>query len=182
MNYRSPWLTRLMIGTMSFALCGVPELLQAQSNSPQTSTTQSATPDPSRGPQQPAGNEPAAPLPEAPSANAPEATSPSTPSAAPATSSSQNTPNTSSSSQDQTQAPAGAAAAQRAETAGGAASRPAGNAIAPAKQRQTRSLLIKVGAVAAAGAAAGLIYGLSRGTGSLPPGATRTTTAASTGH
>ncbi len=181
MNNKSRWLTRLMIGAMSFALCGGPELLQAQSNSPQTSTTQSATPDPSRGPQQPAGNEPAAPLPEAPSANVPDATSPSTSTAAPATSSPQNR-NTSSSLQDQTQAPAGAAAAQRAETAGGAASKPAGNAIAPAKQRQTRSLLIKVGAVAAAGAAAGIIYGLSRGTGSLPPGATRTTTAASTGH
>lgn len=181
MNTKSPWLTRLMIGAMSFTLCGGPELMQAQSSSPQTSTTQSATPDPSRGPQQPAGSQPAAQLPEAPNANVPEANAPGT--TAPATNPSRNDANASSSSQDQsTQAPAGAAAAQRAETAGGAASKPAGNAIAPAKQRQTRSLLIKVGAVAAAGAAAGIIYGLSRGTGSLPPGATRTGTAAATGH
>lgn len=180
MNNKSQWLTRLMIGMMSFALCGGPELMQAQST-PQASTAQSAKPDPSRGPQQPAGSEPVAPLPDAPNANASTANPPSNSSAAPATSASQANASSSSSQAQSEQAPAGAAAAQRAETAGGAASKPAGNAIAPAKQRQTRSLLIKVGAVAAAGAAAGIIYGLSRGTGSLPPGA-RTTTGAATGH
>jgi hypothetical protein len=71
------------------------------------------------------------------------------------------------------QAPAGAAGAQEGETAGGAASRPAGTAIAPAKQRQTRSLLIKVGMIAAAGAAVGTIFALTRGTSSVPPGAPR---------
>jgi cobalamin biosynthesis Mg chelatase CobN len=177
MSNRSQWLTRIMIGAMSFALCGGPELMQAQST-PQASTPQSATPDPSRGPQQPAGNQPAAPLPEAPSADMPS-TTPATPSTS---SPSRDNANTSSSQAQSTQAPTGAAAAQRAETAGGAASKPAGNAIAPAKQRQTRSLLIKVGAIAAAGAAAGIIYGLSRGTGSLPPGATRTTATAAGGH
>jgi hypothetical protein len=71
------------------------------------------------------------------------------------------------------QAPAGAAGAQEGETAGGAASRPAGTALAPAKQRQTRSLLIKVGMIAAAGAAVGTIFALTRGTSSVPPGAPR---------
>jgi cytoskeletal protein RodZ len=69
--------------------------------------------------------------------------------------------------------PVGAAAAEAGVTAGGAASRPAGSAIAPAKQGQKRSLLIKLGLIAAAGGAIGAVYALSRGTGSLPPGATR---------
>jgi hypothetical protein len=66
--------------------------------------------------------------------------------------------------------PQGAATAEKASTSGGAAAKPAGVAIAPAKQHRTRSLLIKVGALAAAGVAAGTVYALSRGTPSLPPG------------
>jgi hypothetical protein len=69
------------------------------------------------------------------------------------------------------QAPLGAAAAQQGVTAGGAASKPAGSAIAPAKQRQVRSLLIKLGVIAAGGAAIGAVYALTRGTSSTPPGA-----------
>ena len=69
--------------------------------------------------------------------------------------------------------PLGAAAAEAGVTAGGAASRPAGSAIAPAKQGQRRSLLIKIGLIAAGGAAVGAVYALSRGTGSVPPGATK---------
>jgi hypothetical protein len=76
--------------------------------------------------------------------------------------------------QSQTQAPStepqGAATAEKVPTAGGAAAKPAGAAIAPAKQRQPRSLLIKLGAVAAGAVAAGTIYALSKGTPSTPPG------------
>jgi hypothetical protein len=68
--------------------------------------------------------------------------------------------------------PVGAATAESVPTAGGAAAKPAGVAIAPAKQHQTRSWLIKIGAVVAAGAAVGTVYALSRGTPSTPPGAT----------
>ncbi len=68
--------------------------------------------------------------------------------------------------------PVGAAAAEKVPTAGGAASKPAGIAIAPAKQHQTRSLLIKIGAIAAAGIAVGTIYGLSRSSPSIPPHST----------
>ena len=68
--------------------------------------------------------------------------------------------------------PLGAAAAEAGATAGGAASRPAGSALAPAKQGQRRSFLIKLGLIAAGGAAIGAVYALSRGTGSTPPGAT----------
>ena len=67
------------------------------------------------------------------------------------------------------QEPVGAANAEKVPTAGGAASKPAGVAIAPAKQHQTRSLLLKIGAIAAAGVAAGTVYALSRGTSSTPP-------------
>jgi len=69
--------------------------------------------------------------------------------------------------------PLGTAAAQKGATRGGIASKPAGEAIAPAKQRQVRSLLIKVGLVAAGAAAIGTVVGLTRGTSSVPPGAAR---------
>jgi hypothetical protein len=66
--------------------------------------------------------------------------------------------------------PVGAATAESVPTAGGAAAKPAGIAIAPAKQHQTRSLLLKIGAVVAAGAALGTVYALSHSTSSTPPG------------
>ena len=66
--------------------------------------------------------------------------------------------------------PVGAATAESVPTTGGAAAKPAGVAIAPAKQHQSRSLLIKVGAALAAGAALGTVFALSHGTASTPPG------------
>jgi hypothetical protein len=67
--------------------------------------------------------------------------------------------------------PSGTAAAQEGKPAGNIASRPAGAAIAPAKQRQVRSFLIKLGVLAGAGAALGTVYALSRASGPTPPGA-----------
>jgi hypothetical protein len=172
------WLSRLMITVIAFTLCGGPQLMAAQQTAPvqqadqqqtppadQNSAAQNgdqqnvgtsqenATPDPSKGPLKP--NE----LPNAPSATQ-QQTSASDQSKEP----------------QPKEAPLGAAAAQAAKTSGGAASKPAGTAIAPAKQRQTRSLLIKVGAIAAGAAALGIVYGLTRSTPSLPPGASTTTT------
>lgn len=69
--------------------------------------------------------------------------------------------------------PMGTATAQEGVTRGGLASKPAGTAIAPAKQRQVRSVLIKLGLVAAGAAAIGTVVGLSRSTSSVPPGAPR---------
>lgn len=66
--------------------------------------------------------------------------------------------------------PVGAATAESVPTSGGAAAKPAGVAIAPAKQHQTRSLLVKIGAVVAAGAAVGTVYALTHSTPSTPPG------------
>lgn len=196
------WLSRIMIAVIAFALCGGPELLQAQeqqSNEPTTlaattqqqqdntnpapatsdqanpqptaqtdqpaqpqdqnvgATRQSATPNPSQGPLQPVDTN----------------TPPNAPTPAPA--------NQPQSSQQPAQAPTGAAAAEGIKTAGGAASRPAGTAIAPAKQHQTRSLLLKVGAIAAGAVALGTVYGLSRGSSSVPPGA-HTSATSTTGH
>lgn len=65
--------------------------------------------------------------------------------------------------------PSGTAAAQAEKPSGNAASRPAGAAIAPAKQRQVRSLLIKLGFMAGAGVALGTVYALSNaGPGRVP--------------
>ena len=65
----------------------------------------------------------------------------------------------------------GTAAAPAGTVSGTVASRPAGVAIAPAKQRHVRSFLIKLGVVAGAGIALGTVYALSRGSSSTPPGA-----------
>jgi hypothetical protein len=73
--------------------------------------------------------------------------------------------------------PLGTAAAEGVNTAGNGASKPAGSAIAPAKQNRKRSLLIKLGALAAVGVAVGTVAALSRGTPGNPP---NTTSAAST--
>ncbi len=75
--------------------------------------------------------------------------------------------------QNKAQQPLGTAAAKEANTVGGAASKPAGTALAGVKQKQSRGLLIKVGAVLAAGAALGTVYAMSRGTSPTPPGAVR---------
>jgi hypothetical protein len=180
MNSLKPWISeatishRLLALTLAFCLGGIP---QAFAQAAQTTTTQSPqatqpaprpnsnstlVPDPSKGPLQPAQSQPQD-LPNAPSSNS---ATPQTTMTAP---------------QDQGQLPAqkvepplGAAAAETGRPAGGLASKPAGNAIAPAKQRQVRSMLIKVGAIAAGAAALGIVYGLSRSTSSTPPGATST--------
>jgi cytoskeletal protein RodZ len=69
------------------------------------------------------------------------------------------------------QRPVGTAAAEAPKAKGVTAAQPAGIAIAPAKQRRVRTIVIKVGAMAAAGAAVGTVIGLTRATPSRPPGA-----------
>jgi hypothetical protein len=153
-----------------FALLGGPQMAMAQSAAPQAQEPQAQEPampqatTPQAGATEPP---PQAQLPEAPSASQPVGT-PALPQDAqePAQQQNQN-------QKQKDQAPVGAAAAQKGETAGGAASKPAGNAIAPAKQRQVRSFLLKLGLIAAGGAAIGTVYLLSRGTSSVPPGSGR---------
>lgn len=68
----------------------------------------------------------------------------------------------------QQRAPVGTAAAPYEDRLGVPASRPAGAAIAPAKQRRARSLTIKVGLIAAAAVAVGITVGLSASSSSRP--------------
>ena len=69
------------------------------------------------------------------------------------------------------QKPVGTAAAEPTHAAGVAASQPAGVAVAPAKQRRARTIVIRVGALVGAGVAVGTIAALTLGTSSRPPGA-----------
>lgn len=163
------WTRRLLTATLVAVLCGLPEitgtLAQAQAGQQQqeTATPPSATPNPEN------------------SQTAPQQSSPGTPdenSAAPA-SKDQTLPDAPSSQNNQgaednaqkSNEPVGTAAAQAAKTRGGVASKPAGAAIAPAKQKRTRSLLIKLGLIAGAGVAVGSVYALQKGSPSRPPGA-----------
>jgi hypothetical protein len=65
-------------------------------------------------------------------------------------------------------APVGTAAAPYEKGVGVAASRPAGAVIAPAKQKRTRSILIKVGLIVAAAVAVGTVVALSSASPSTP--------------
>jgi cytoskeletal protein RodZ len=69
------------------------------------------------------------------------------------------------------QKPVGTAAAETPVVSGVAASQPAGVAIAPARQRRVRTLVLRVGAIVGAGVAVGTVAALSRATPSKPPGA-----------
>jgi hypothetical protein len=69
------------------------------------------------------------------------------------------------------QRPVGTAAAEAPKTKGVTGAQPSGVAIAPAKQRRVRTLVIKVGAIMAAGAAVGTVVALTAATPSRPPGA-----------
>lgn len=70
--------------------------------------------------------------------------------------------------QDNGHKPVGTAAAPYERTMGIAASRPAGAAIAPAKQRRVRTILISLGVIAGAGIAVGSVAALSHGSPSRP--------------
>ena len=73
--------------------------------------------------------------------------------------------------QEKLQKPVGTAAAEAPKVSGVTAAQPAGVAIAPAKQRRVRIVVLKVGAILAAGAAVGTVIALSAATPSKPPGA-----------
>jgi hypothetical protein len=160
-------LIHLLIAALTVALCGIPELVAQQPSAPQQSQDQQpsspgVTVDPSKGPlTPPATTEQPTTVYEGnpPNAPAPQATT--------------DQPQNQQQGQAGQREPLGAATAGSVRTEGGGASRPAGTAIAPAKQHQTRSLLIKMGAVAAAGVAIGTVYALSKGTSSVPPNSGR---------
>jgi hypothetical protein len=68
------------------------------------------------------------------------------------------------------QKPVGTAAAEAPNASGVAASQPAGIAMAPAKQRRVRTIVLRVGAIIGAGVAVGSVVALTAGTPSKPPG------------
>jgi hypothetical protein len=181
---------KIISSVLALALVVTPEMFAQQTGAQQPPPQQQQnTQPPAANPQNPTGADQAAPAGQSPSSGA--TVNPSQPPLQPVTSypgpeesqpepQQANTPAQDQNGQNAPEAPqpkqkpsqpAGAAAAERVPTSGGAAAKPAGAAIAPAKQHQTRSLLIKIGAIAAAGAALGTIYALSRGTSSMPPNA-----------
>jgi len=158
-------LSAVLAATLALA----PTALEAQqpaSSTPSDTTqqTQSGTTlNPAQGPLEPVPtNQDQNQLPETPQAQQPGQPTPA-----------QQTPaKPAPQTQNQTE-PLGTATALGVSTVGGGASKPAGTAIAPAKQKQYRSLLIKLGLIAGAGAALGTVYALSRGTSSVPPNSGR---------
>ena len=69
------------------------------------------------------------------------------------------------------QQPSGTAVAPEVQVSGGAASKPAGVAIAPPKQRQIRTWLIRFGFIAGAGVALGTVAALSAASPARVPNA-----------
>ncbi len=192
----SSTISKFLALPLAFALCGTPELAEAMQNpapapqqnstAPDNATAQPAQsgqtgdaqqsnaqqnnslkPDPSAGPQVPTPGEAKPPVETSPNAQpdqasqekplpeAPSATQPQPPAQQPTV----------------RENPVGTAVAGKATARGGAASKPAGAAIAPAKQKNARALFLKIGAIAAGAAALGTVYALTRGTASAPPGA-----------
>jgi hypothetical protein len=159
-------ISAVLAGVLAFAP------LAAEAQQPATTGDANAQPaqtqngtqvNPAQGPLEPVPtNQDQNPLPETPQAQQPGQTVPAQ--QAPA--------NPAPQTQNQTE-PLGTATAPGANTVGGGASKPAGTAIAPAKQKQYHSLLIKLGLIAAGGAALGTVYALSRGTSSTPPNSGR---------
>ena len=74
-------------------------------------------------------------------------------------------------SEPSSQRPVGTAAAGPFKVSGVAASQPSGVAMAPGKQRRTRTIVLRVGAIVGAGVAVGTVVALTKGTPSKPPGA-----------
>jgi len=151
--------TKLMVLIVASVMCGLPELASAQQAAPVDPQQQQSgtTIDPSKGPLQPV-----------PEQNQPETQDQVQPGTESSTEALPATPAPQPKAEQQMQQPLGAATAEGVPTVGGAASRPAGEAIAPDKQRQRHSLLLKMGLIAASGIAVGTIYALSKGTSSRP--------------
>jgi hypothetical protein len=157
-------LTKIMVLITGLVLCGVPEYAQAWQQqgmgsplSGQQDQQSGTSIDPSKGPLQPvpSQNEPGMQNNQPTNPEGYTEVQPATPAPQPR-------------AEQQMQQPLGTATAEGVPVVGGAASRPAGEAIAPDKQKQRRSLLLKVGLIAAVGVAGGVVYGLSKGTSGKP--------------
>jgi hypothetical protein len=162
MSYTRAWSSRVLGWILALSLCGAPEILgmfcQAQNTPAPEDQTQQSVDTPATTQNENSQAPPSA-VPDAPSSvqgQAPPAS---------------NTPSSQQQKKTSSQEPAGVGAAQAGPTSGGPASKPAGMAIAPAKQRQVRSFLIKLGAIAGGAVAIGTVLALSSGSPNKPPGA-----------
>jgi hypothetical protein len=176
MEITNPLLTRWICAGLVMALLTPPAAVaqderQNATSVPPSETSQTSSPTPDASPtstpaEAQASQATPADLPDSPDKVQPQADSQAQPSTAaqPQSNPQQSTPG-------KTQKPVGAAAAEVQGPTGDAAFKPAGAAIAPAKQRRTRMLLIKVGALIGAGVAIGSVAALSSGSPSRPPGA-----------
>jgi len=159
---------RLWNLSLVYALCGSivmwAEPLPQSAQEPTPAQPTQVTPDDSNKPQLPApGSDSENPAAAPVSNELPDAPAPAQPV--------QQDQNYSSSQQETNSVPSGAAAAKAPTVRGAPASRTVGAAIAPAKQRQRRSLLIKAGLIAGACVAVGSAFALSKASPSKPPGA-----------
>ncbi len=169
----------LAYSTFHALILGVPGTILAQDRQPAdlgTVTANSAAIAPPSSDQNLASSE----LPDSPGVSwlQTQEASPQQNSSQPAQSSSASSASSSSSwanaGQDQTQKPqrpVGTAAAEAPTVNGVTAAEPAGVAIAPAKQRRVRTIVLKVGAIVGAGVAVGTVIALTAATSSKPPGA-----------
>ena len=124
---------RATVCSLIFLLSAAAQPLAAQQQQPEPQATQNST-------------QPPIELPENPGRS-------STPAA--------NTPAPQNNAPPPAQQPSGTAVAPEVQTSGGAASKPAGVAIAPPKQRRIRTWLIRFGFIAGAGVALGTVAALS---------------------
>ena len=119
---------------------------------------------------------PASELPDSPgatlaNAEAKQQNTPQQPPVSTTSSSTQTAPSSGVHAQSASQTPAGTAVAESPNASGIAASQPAGVAIAPAKQRRVRTIVLRMGAIVGAGVAVGSVVALTAATSSKPPGA-----------
>jgi hypothetical protein len=150
----APWLLQTigvcLIGSLALPLGGaMPAQAQQSAQTPPAAGTSAS----------PAEPQPAKPAPDAPAPRDSQ-TSPNGPATAPQ--------NSQEPAKPQDSAPLGTAVAPYEKGVGVAASRPAGAVIAPAKQKRTRSFVIKVGLLVGAAAAIGTVVALSKASPSRP--------------
>lgn len=148
-------------GLLVILLSGILEPVAAvgQQTTPGPASTQSAPPPQNPAPPPQNSTMPPIELPENPGRS-------TAPAPAPTPSAPANT------APEQPAQPSGTAVAPAIQASGGAASKPAGVAIAPPKQHQVRSWLIRFGFIAGAGAALGTVAALSAASPGRVPGST----------
>jgi hypothetical protein len=154
-------LLKAAISAVLIVLMAFPELALAQEPAPAGQVQQESGTAAQPEQNAPSGDGAAATQPNTPSNNLPDSPG--------AVAEQSSKPETTAPQPSSTEQPLGTAASEAGTASGAAASRPAGIAIAPAKQRQSRSLLIKIGALVGVGVAVGTVMALSSSSPSRPP-------------